>query len=132
MAKFNGFNGIVKDATGGGTAAILGGVQTWSCDDEVTITEKWGMGDQWAYNVPTTRRASGSLEMEWDGADPHHSIAAGDAIDIELYPDGEATGATYISGNVIVESVSRSVNKDGTATLSLSWKSNGPLQIQTV
>lgn len=132
MSKFNGFNGIVKGATGGGAAVVLGGVQTWSCDTETTLTEKWGMGDQWAYHVPTTKRASGSFEMEWDGADPHHALQDGDTISIELYPDGEATGATYISGDVVVESISRSVNKDGTAMITLSWKATGPLTITTV
>lgn len=127
MPAYNGFDGVVENAT---ATETLGLVQSWTADMAVDLSESWGMGQEWKGRKATAKSASGSVEVEWGDTDPHNNLAVGDKITLNLYPGGTATGAAYVSGTVVIATVAHAVNKNGDATKSITWESDGAMSFE--
>lgn len=126
---YNGFDGKVENAT---ASEFLGHVQSWTADESVDLAESWGMGQKSKRRKSTAGGWSGSVEVEWDPTDPHNNVRAGDKINLNLYPGGDAVGGAYLSGPVVVATVAHAVNKNGDATKSITWESDGDMTFEVV
>jgi hypothetical protein len=92
------------------------------------------IGTQWRKNQATIKGWSGSFDAFWDETDDEGqgALTAGATVTLNLYPEGNATGAKYWSGEVIITSISYQASFDGLVEASFSFTGTGALATQTV
>jgi len=137
MAANKGLDGIVKlDITNGTPAAILN-VTSFTLEETTETIDVTSMDSSSNARevLPTFISFTGTVEGYWDNADAkmNHTdsvdpvVRAGQEIDFELYPEGDASTDLYYSGSAIVTSVSRTQSFDGATQFTLNFDGNGPL-----
>lgn len=119
-----GKNGIIRFGDPGTAVAKI---QNWSLDQETDEVTGWGMGDQFEDAFSTVTRWSGSFECYQIPGSTSDSLEIGTEYKMDLYPDSDAVGAQYFSGNVAITSISRSGAKDGIVMQSVNFRGNGTL-----
>lgn len=62
----------------------------------------------------------------------HGELAAGATVTLNLYPEGNTTGDTYWTGDVIITSISYSASFDGLVEATFSFTGTGALTESTV
>lgn len=119
MAAHHGNEGTVKVSTN-----EVAEVQDWSYEDTVDLVEKSAMGDTTKSYLAGLKDGSGSVSCLWDETDTtgQGALVVGASVVLNLYPEGAATGATYKTGTVVVESVSVEGAKDDIVKQSFSFK----------
>jgi len=124
MATHLGNEGIVK--VGSSTIAE---VSSWSVSTKSETIEDTTMGDAWRTYKPGMKSWEGSVSCFWDETDVQgqEAMTVGSELTLNLYPSGDATGATYFNGAVIVTGVERTGAKDGIVGANFSFTGNGPL-----
>nr|BDD46842.1 hypothetical protein 8 [bacterium] len=87
------------------------------------------IGTEWRKNQATIKGWSGSFDAFWDETDTQGQgvLAAGASVTLNLYPEGDDTGADYFTGDVIITSISYSASFDGLVEASFSFTGTGPL-----
>ena len=123
-AIYRGRDGVVK--VGDPSADIVAGVQSWAVDHSIEINEVYSLGD-------TSKGKEGGFE-DWSGnfvayiADGF-SIRPGQKLVAEFYPGGETeTGAFYVSGNILVESINLPQGKDDVRVpITVNFQGDGPI-----
>ena len=88
----------------------------------------------WRKNQATIKSFSGSFDGFWDETDTlgQGSLSAGATVTLNLYPEGDDSGATYWSGDVIITSISYNASFDGIVEASFSFTGTGALTESTV
>ena len=77
---------------------------------------------------------SGSIDVFWDETDTagQGALTVGAEVTLNLYPEGDTAGDTYLSGAAIVTGRSVSSSFDGLVEMSISVQGNGALTQTTV
>lgn len=109
-------------------------VKSWSMEVTSDTVDASIIGTQWRKNQATIKGWSGSFDAFWDETDTtgQGALSAGATVTLNLYPEGNSTGATYWSGDVIITSISYNAAFDGIVEASFNFTGTGALSTQTV
>jgi hypothetical protein len=92
------------------------------------------MGDTARTYKPSLTTFTGSVDVLWDETDTtgQGALTIGAEVTLNLYPEGDTSGDTYLTGSAIV--TGRTVNSsfDGLVEMSISVQGNGALTQTTV
>ena len=128
MAIHKGSEGVVK--VGANTVAE---VRSYSIDEAADTIESTSMGDAAKTFESSLTSFSGSVECFWDEADTAQvAMSIGSSITLNLYPEGSASGDTYMTGTAIITGKTVSGSHDGLVEASISFQGSGALTITTV
>lgn len=122
MAKVLGNSGIVKADT-----YTIAEVTKFDVTITPVIVSDVAIGDTWSESAAGTKSWSGTIECFYDVTDTNgqQSIAAGDSVDLLLYPEGVVEGKTVFTGSAIIGPVTKSVTKDAYVTATFPFVGNG-------
>lgn len=129
MATHAGSEGTVKV----GSDAIAE-IRSFSIEETADTIEDTSMGDAARTYKPSLTSFSGSIDVFWDETDAtgQGALTIGAEVTLNLYPEGDTTGDTYLSGAAIVTGRSVSSSFDGLVEMSISVQGNGALTQTTV
>ena len=129
MATHAGSEGTVKV----GSDAIAK-IRSFSIEETADTLEDTSMGDSARTYKPSLTSFSGSVDVFWDESDTagQGGLTIGAEVTLNLYPEGDTAGDTYLSGSAIVTGRSVSSSFDGLVEMSISVQGNGALTQTTV
>ncbi len=129
MATHAGSEGTVKV----GSDAIAE-IRSFSIEETADTIEDTSMGDSARTYKPSLTSFSGSIDVFWDETDTagQGGLTIGAEVTLNLYPEGDTAGDTYLSGSAIVTGRSVSSSFDGLVEMSISVQGNGALTQTTV
>ena len=129
MATHAGSEGTVKV----GSNAIAE-IRSFSIDETADTLEDTTMGDTARTYKSSLTSFSGSVDVLWDETDTsgQGALTIGASVTLNLYPEGDATGDTYLTGSAIVTGRSISSSYDGLVEMSITVQGNGALTSTTV
>lgn len=129
MATHAGSEGTVKV----GSDAIAE-IRSFSIEETADTLEDTSMGDAARTYKPSLTSFSGSVDVFWDETDSagQGALTVGAEVTLNLYPEGDTAGDTYLSGAAIVTGRSVSSSFDGLVEMSISVQGNGALTQTTV
>jgi predicted secreted protein len=129
MATHAGSEGTVKV----GSDAIAE-IRSFSIEETADTLEDTSMGDSARTYKPSLTSFSGSVDVFWDESDTagQGGLTIGAEVTLNLYPEGDTAGDTYLSGSAIVTGRSVSSSFDGLVEMSISVQGNGALTQTTV
>lgn len=129
MAKKHGRGGVVKMGVND-----VGEIQNWEFTHSVGVDEATSMGDTSVYRQSNGfKDAQGSIVFMYDGTDTGQtSITVGAELTLQLYSDGDASGAEYWQVDVLINEISRPQSKDGFIIHTASWLGMGDVTEGTV
>jgi predicted secreted protein len=109
-------------------------IKSWSMEISSDTVDASIIGTSWRKNQATIKSFSGSFDGFWDETDTlgQGSLAAGATVTLNLYPEGNVSGDTYWSGDVIITSISYNASFDGLVEASFSFTGTGALTESTV
>jgi predicted secreted protein len=109
-------------------------VKSWSLEVTSDTVDASIIGTQWRKNQATIKSWSGSFDGFWDETDTtgQGALAVGATVTLNLYPEGDATGATFWTGDAIVTSIAYSGSFDGIVEATFSFTGSGALDEDTV
>lgn len=129
MATHTGSEGTVKV----GSNAIAE-IRSFSIEESADTLDDTTMGDTARTYKSSLTTFSGSIDVLWDETDSsgQGALTIGAEVTLNLYPEGDASGDTYLSGTAIVTSRSISSSHDGLVEMSISVQGSGALSTTTV
>ena len=129
MATHAGSEGTVKV----GSDAIAE-IRSFSIEETADTLEDTSMGDSARTYKPSLTSFSGSVDVFLDETDTagQGGLTIGAEVTLNLYPEGDTAGDTYLSGSAIVTGRSVSSSFDGLVEMSISVQGNGALTQTTV
>ena len=129
MATHTGSEGTIKV----GSDAIAE-VRSFSIEESTGTHDTTTMGDTAQTRVAGLTSFSGSVDVLWDETNTagQGALTSGASITMSLYPEGDASGDTYLTGAAIVSTRSISTSHDGLVEMSISFEGNGALTTTTV
>lgn len=105
MARYKGHNGAVLVG-----AASVGEIESFEVEISYNELDANTMGSDWTDLELGQGSASGSIEVIRDRSDTGQSaLIQGTKVTLHLYPEGDTTGRTDITGSFAVVSVGTSV-----------------------
>jgi predicted secreted protein len=109
-------------------------IKSWSLEVTSDVTDASTIGTSWRKNQATIKSFSGSFEGFWDETDTdgQGSLTVGGTVTLNLYPEGNDSGDTYWSGDVIITSISYNASFDGIVEASFGYTGTGALTESTV
>lgn len=128
MARYKGHEGAAEVG-----ASAIGEIESF--DIEMTVAELDAniMGSDWTDVEGGQKSASGTISVLRDPADAGQTALALDAdVTLTLYPEGNTTGLTEISGSFKVTSVSRSVSVGDLVKTTYNVRNKGEITVGTV
>lgn len=129
MATHTGSEGTVKV----GSNAIAE-IRSFSIEEQADTLEDTTMGDTARTYKSSLTSFSGSVDVLWDETDSsgQGALTIGAEVTLNLYPEGDAAGDTYLTGSAIVTGRSISSSYDGLVEMSITVQGNGALTSTTV
>lgn len=129
MATHTGSEGVVK--VGANTVAE---VRSYTIDQSADVIEDTTMGDSARTYKSSLTTFSGSLDVYWDETDTNGqgALTNGAEVTFAVYPEGAASGATYLTGSAIVTGVSITGSFDGMVEAAITVQGTGALTTTTV
>jgi len=128
MAKHVGTEGKVKFKN----SQVLE-VTGFQIEESADTAESHAMGDTWKDVEVTFRGWSATVDCHYDPSDAGQIAAAiGEVGEFSGYSEGDASGAKYLTGTVVVTGRTRDVPMDDMVSLSLALTGKGALTSQTV
>lgn len=129
MATHTGSEGTVKV----GSNAIAE-IRSFSIEETADTLEDTTMGDTARTYKSSLTSFSGSVDVLWDETDSsgQGALTIGASVTLNLYPEGDASGDTYLTGSAIVTGRSISSSYDGLVEMSITVQGNGALTTTTV
>ena len=129
MATHTGSEGTVKV----GSSAIAE-IRSFSIEESADTLEDTTMGDTARTYKSSLTSFSGSVDVLWDETDSsgQGALTIGAEVTLNLYPEGDAAGDTYLTGSAIVTGRSISSSYDGLVEMSITVQGNGALTSTTV
>jgi hypothetical protein len=129
MATHTGSEGTVKV----GSNAIAE-IRSFSIEETADTLDDTTMGTIARTYKSSLTTFTGTIDVLWDETDAtgQGALTIGAAVTLNLYPEGDTSGDTYLTGEAIV--TGRSVNStyDGLVEMSISVQGNGALSQETV
>lgn len=129
MATHTGSEGTVKV----GSNAIAE-IRSFSIEETADTLEDTTMGDTARTYKSSLTSFTGSVDVLWDETDStgQGALTIGAEVTLNMYPEGDTSGDTYLTGTAIV--TSRSINStfDGLIEMSISVQGTGALTTTTV
>lgn len=129
MATHAGSEGTVKVG-----ANAIAEIRSFSIEESADTLEDTTMGDSARTYKPSLTTYTGSIDVLWDETDTtgQGALTIGAEVTLNLYPEGDTSGDTYLTGSAIV--TGRTVNSsfDGLVEMSISVQGNGALTQTTV
>lgn len=109
-------------------------VKSWSMEVTSDTVDASIIGTSWRKNQATIKSWSGSFDAFWDETDTdgQGALTVGGTVTLNMYPEGDDSGDTYWTGDVIITSVSYSAAFDGLVEASFSFTGTGALTTSTV
>ncbi len=109
-------------------------VKSWSMEVTSDTVDASIIGTSWRKNQATIKSWSGSFDAFWDetDSDGQGALAVGGTVTLNMYPEGDDSGDTYWTGDVIITSISYSAAFDGLVEASFSFTGTGALSTSTV
>lgn len=131
MSTIRGCRGKVKS---GATPDAVGELTNWRYSESAAQIDVSEMGACVKKFDVGAVQTTGVIEFWWDPADTGQgNFVVGSAIDLELYPDGDATGKSYKEGNGTIQQIDvDGGGVDGVVRASASFFVNGALTDSTV
>ena len=129
MAVHKGQEGFVKVGTN-----TVAEVKDWTLSESAETIDTTSMGDTTRSYVPSLKSASGSISVRWDETDTtgQGALIAGVEVTLNLYPEGDSSGDTYLSCSAIITEVGTSSSFDGLVEGSFSFQVNGAVTYSLV
>tara|TARA_R110000824_G_scaffold8722_3_gene39448 strand:- start:1540 stop:1929 length:390 start_codon:yes stop_codon:yes gene_type:complete len=128
MATHAGSEGVVFSGSN-----QINEVRSYTISETGETLEDTSMGDTSRSYLASLKTFTGSLDVYWDETDAGQGdIIVGATIVFNLYPEGNATGDTYYTGNAIVTEKSVTASFDGLVEMSVSVQGTGALTEGTV
>lgn len=130
MARHSGKDGLVK--LNGGSQVTVAGLTGWDISETIATTPSDAAGDDWTSPLGTQKSWSGSIKMRLDHGAAGQTFRAGDTLAFEGYTEGDASGKTYYSGNILLTSHGLDSPFDGTVEREYSFEGVGALSSAAV
>lgn len=129
MATHTGSEGTVKVG-----ANAIAEIRSFSIEETADTLEDTTMGDTARTYKSSLTAFSGSLDVFWDESDTtgQGALTIGAEVTLNLYPEGDTSGDTYLTGTAIVTGRSVSSSFDGLVEMSISVQGTGALSQTTV
>lgn len=129
MATHKGSEGTVKVG-----ANAVAEIRSFTITETADTIEDSSMGDTARTYLPSLTNFTGDLSVLWDETDTNGqaALAVGSSITFAVYPEGDTSGDTYLSGTAIVTSKSVTASYDGLVESSISVQGTGALTTDTV
>ena len=129
MATHTGSEGTVK--VGSDTIAEI---RSFSIEESADTLEDTSMGDSARTYKPSLTTFTATIDVLWDGTDTagQGALTNGAEVTFSVYPEGDTTGDTYMTGAGIVTGRSVSSSYDGLVEMSISLQGSGALTTTTV
>lgn len=129
MATHKGSEGTVKV----GSNAIAE-IRSFSIEETADTLEDTTMGDAARTYKASLTSFSGSVDVLWDETDStgQGGLTIGAEVTLNLYPEGDTSGDTYMTGSAIVTGRTINSSYDGLVEMSISVQGNGALTTTTV
>lgn len=129
MATHTGSEGTVKVG-----ANAIAEIRSFSIEETADTLEDTTMGDTARTYKSSLTAFSGSLDVFWDETDTtgQGALTIGAEVTLNLYPEGDTSGDTYLTGTAIVTGRSVSSSFDGLVEMSISVQGTGALSQTTV
>ena len=129
MATHTGSEGTVKVG-----ANAIAEIRSFSLDETADTLDDTTMGDTARTFKSSLTSFSGSVDVLWDETDSNGqgALTIGAEVTLNLYPEGDSAGDTYLSGTAIVTGRSISSSHDGLVEMSISVQGSGALTTTTV
>ena len=130
MANHTGSEGTVRI---GATNAIAE-IRSYTITQTGDTIEDTSMGDSARTYKAGLTSWSGSVDCFWDETDTNgqNALTIGASVNLRVYPEGGATGATYYSGTALVTGITRQASFDGMVEASFTFQGTGALTATTV
>jgi predicted secreted protein len=128
MGTHHGNGGVVK--VGSNTVAE---VKEWQVSTKTETVDDSSMGDAWETHLVGKKSWTASANCHWDETDTNgqEALTDGASVTLNLYPEGTATGAKYLTGTATVEAIEIGVPQDGVVSRNFQFKGNGALTLST-
>lgn len=125
MATHTGSEGTVRV---GATDAVLE-IRSYSVEETADTVEDTSMGDSYRTFKTTLKGWSGSVDVFWDETDAtgQGALVPGAEVAVRFYPEGTATGGTYLSGQAIVTGKTITGSFDGMVESTITVQGTGAL-----
>jgi len=129
MATHTGSEGTVKVG-----ANAIAEIRSFSLEETADTLDDTTMGDTARTFKSSLTSFSGSVDVLWDETDSsgQGALTIGAEVTLNLYPEGDSAGDTYLSGTAIVTGRSISSSHDGLVEMSISVQGSGALTTTTV
>jgi hypothetical protein len=128
MATHAGSEGVVFSGSN-----QINEVRSYTISETGETLEDTSMGDAARTYIASLKTFTGSLDVFWDESDTGQGdLDIGSTIILNLYPEGNASGDTYYTGNAIVTEKSITASFDGLVEMSVSVQGTGALSETTV
>ena len=129
MATHTGSEGTVKV----GSNAIAE-IRSFSIEETGETLEDTSMGDIARTFKSSLTTFTGTVDVFWDETDSsgQGALTIGAEVTLGLYPEGDTSGDTYMTGTAIVTSKSVSSSFDGMVESSIGVQGTGALSTTTV
>ena len=129
MATHTGSEGTVKV----GSNAIAE-IRSFSIEESADTLDDTTMGDTARTYKSSLTTYTGSVDVLWDETDTtgQGALTIGAEVTLNLYPEGDTSGDTYITGSAIVTGRTINSTYDGLVEMSISVQGNGALTTTTV
>lgn len=125
MATINGNDGVVKVSTN-----TIAEVQNFELTETAATIRTTAMGDTWESRSAGLNSWSGSLTCHLDDTDTdgQEALTVGASVTLNLYPEGDGSGAEEYTGTAIITQVGLSQTFDNqTVQRSFSFEGDGAL-----
>ena len=129
MAVFTGKSLVVL----WGSGVTLTHVRSATLNHSIDLVEKTAAADTVKQYVSTTKDFTATIEVLHDDTTDlfDSEIVPGASDELQIRPEGTASGAVEIAGNAIVTSVEFGVPYDGVVACSISLQGTGDLTVGT-
>ena len=129
MANHTGNGGVVK--VGSNTVAEI---REFSLSETAETIDDSTMGSFARTKKSGMTSASGSMTAFWDETDTNGQVAlsVGAAVTLNLYFEGDSSGATYATLSAIITEAGVSSTFDGMVEATFSFEANGAVTWTTV
>lgn len=129
MATHTGSEGTVKV----GSNAIAE-IRSFSIEQSADTLEDTTMGNTARTYKSSLTSFTGSVDVFWDETDTsgQGALTIGASVTLNLFPEGDTSGDTYLAGTAIVTSRSVSSSFDGLVEMSIGVQGTGALTQTTV
>lgn len=122
MANHTGSEGVCKV----GSDTILE-IKDWTISENCEPIEDTTMGDSARSYKPGLITGSGSFTAYWDEEDTtgQGALTSASEVTLNVYPEGDAAGATYASFSAIITEESKTASFDGMVEATYGFAING-------